>query len=312
MFIAANFDYKRLTKLADLGLYVSVALLILVLVPGVGKEISGARRWFGTDTIGFQPSEFAKLALIVYFANCLSKGSDRLKSFKGLMFPYLLVIGIVAALLMLEPHFSGTLLICITLVVMLFVGGSKLWHFTMLAAPVVPALVYLVWKEPYRLRRITAFLDPFDPEFVRNESFQIVQSLYAIGSGGLFGVGLGKSRQKFLYLPEPHNDFIFSVICEELGLIGAILVIALFLFLIKRSIKIASNAPDAFGTFLAVGITALIGFQALVNIAVVTSSMPVTGMPLPFFSYGGSSMVFTMAAMGVMLNISKQSATMNL
>ena len=216
----------------------------------------------------------------------------------------------MAGLLMIQPHFSGTFLISFTLIVMLFVAGAKLWHFLLIAAPAIPAMIWLVVSEPYRLRRVTAFMDPFaDPS---DSGFQIVQSLLAIGSGGIFGVGLGRSRQKFSYLPEPHNDFIFSVIAEELGLVGVILVICLFIFLIKRGIKIAVNAPDAFGTFLAVGITTLIGFQALVNIAVVTATMPVTGMPLPFFSYGGTAMVFTMAAMGVMLNISRQSTTLQL
>jgi len=313
MFIAANYDYKKLGRWVNVGLVITILLHIAVLIPGLGINVGGATRWLGVgEQFSFQPSELAKIVVIAFFAHHLSRNADRLKSFKGLVIPYLLVIGIFAALLMFQPHFSATLLIAVTAVVMLFVAGAKIMHFVLLALPVIPALVWLVINEAYRLRRITAFLDPFNPDFMRDESFQIVQSLYAIGSGGIFGVGLGQSRQKHGYLPEPHNDFIFSVIAEELGLIGAILVICLFIFLIKRGIKIAMNAPDSFGTFLAIGITTLIGFQALVNIAVVTSSMPVTGMPLPFFSYGGSAMVFTMAAMGIMLNISRQSTTLQL
>ncbi|MCL2838941.1 MAG: putative lipid II flippase FtsW [Oscillospiraceae bacterium] len=312
MFVASNYDYKKLGKWANIGLGITIVMHIAVLIPGLGISVGGATRWLGTQSVRFQPSEFAKIALILFFARHLSTNASKLKTFKGLLFPYMVVIGIMGGLLMFQPHFSATLLISVTLIVMLFVAGAKLWHFAVISAPAVPLLIWLVISAPYRLRRITAFLDPFNPEFVREESFQIVQSLYAIGSGGIFGVGLGRSRQKFLYLPEPHNDFIFSVIAEELGWIGVILVISLFIFLIKRGIKIAANAPDAFGTFLAVGITTLIGFQALVNIAVVTSSMPVTGMQLPFFSYGGTAMAVIMTAMGVMLNISRQSSATQL
>ncbi len=301
MFFMANFSYKKLEKLSGLIVIVSLALLGAVLLM---PSINGAKRWFGIGGASFQPSEVAKLAVIIWFAHKLSKQSWEKASYIKDFCPYLLVLAIYAGLLMLEPHFSCTILIFLTAMVMLFVSGAKISHFGITALPVIPAVLYLAFSGGYRASRITTFLNPFnDPS---GDGWQIIQSLYAIGSGGLFGLGLGQSRQKFLYIPEPQNDFIFSVLCEELGFIGAAVVISLFLVLIWRGIYIAINAPDKFSCLLAVGITALIAIQVVINVAVVTSSMPVTGMPLPFFSAGGSSLVFVMAAMGILLNISKQ------
>ncbi|MDK2798873.1 MAG: cell division protein FtsW [Clostridiales bacterium] len=303
MFFMASFNYKRLDKLAIPFLLLSIVLLAAVLV--VGTEVKGAQRWLGFGGLTIQPSEVAKLAIIIFFSSRLSKKKDKIqKFFTGLM-PYLMILGVIAALVIMEPHLSGTVVIILVSVILLFAAGARIFHFVILSLPAIAGLVYAVIIEPYRMRRIVSFLDPW--QYKMNEGWQIIQSLYAIGSGGLFGLGLGRSRQKFLYIPEAHNDFIFSIICEELGFVGAATVIILFIILIWRGIKIALNAPDTFGSLLTTGIISLIAVQVIINIAVVTSSMPVTGMPLPFFSAGGSSLVFIMGGMGIILNVSRYS-----
>lgn len=304
MFTAANYDYRKLKRWALPALVGSVLLLIMVLIPGIGRKINDARRWIYIGPINFQPSEVAKIAVIVFFAYSLSKNYKELDSF-GVFIMYIAIVGVIAVVLMLEPHFSCTMLIVSVSVVMLFVAGAKIKHFLTLGAAAVPVLILAVIKAPYRLARVTTFLDPFKD--IQGEGWQIVQSLYAIGSGGIFGVGLGQSRQKYMNIPEPQNDFIFSILAEEFGLLGVILVVIMFMFLIIRGIKIALKAPDLFGTLLTTGIIALIAIQALVNIAVVTSSIPVTGMPLPFFSYGGTALFITMGEMGIVLSVSKHS-----
>lgn len=306
MFFTANYDYRNLRRWSRAALIGSFLLLVLVLIPGIGVVVNDARRWIQIGPINFQPSEVAKFGVVLFFAASLSKNYKVLKKFGGLAV-YLVILGIFAGVIMLEPHFSCTMLILSSAAIMLFVAGAEWKHIISLAVPAVVGVVAMVAAAPYRMARVTTFLDPFKD--IRGEGWQIVQSLYAIGSGGIFGAGIGQSRQKYLNIPEPQNDFIFSIICEELGLIGAILVIALFAFLIYRGIKIAVNAPDLFGTLLTVGIISLIAMQALVNIAVVTSSMPVTGMPLPFFSYGGTALAITMAEMGVVLNVSRHKKT---
>ncbi len=304
MFAAANYDYRKLKRWALPALVGSVLLLIMVLVPGIGRKINDARRWIYIGPINFQPSEVAKIAVIIFFAHSLSKNYNELKNF-SVFIMYIAIVGVIAVVLMLEPHFSCTMLIVMVSVVMLFVAGAKIRHFMVLAATAVPVLILAVIKAPYRLARVTTFMDPFKD--IQGEGWQIVQSLYAIGSGGIFGAGLGQSRQKYMNIPEPQNDFIFSILAEEFGLLGVILVILMFMFLIIRGIKIALKAPDLFGTLLTTGIIALIAIQALVNIAVVTSSIPVTGMPLPFFSYGGTALFITMGEMGIILSVSKHS-----
>ena len=304
MFITANFDYHKLKKWAFPALVVSALLLVLVLIPGIGRKINDARRWIYLGPINFQPSEVAKISVIVFFAYSLSKNYKELKSF-GVFLMYIVIIGIIALIIMMEPHFSCTMLIVATSVIMLFVAGAKIRHFMILGLGAVPLLVAVIVKAPYRLARVTTFLDPFAD--IRGEGWQIVQSLYAISSGGVFGAGIGQSRQKFMNIPEPQNDFIFSILAEEFGLLGAILVSLMFIFLIARGVKIALKAPDLFGALLTTGIITMIAIQALVNIAVVTSSIPVTGMPLPFFSYGGTALAITMAEMGIVLNVSRHS-----
>ncbi|NLB81301.1 MAG: putative lipid II flippase FtsW [Clostridiaceae bacterium] len=298
-----NFDYRRFRKLAFPILFTSLLLLIAVLF--IGEEIKGGKRWINLGFSSVQPSEIAKIALIIFFARSLSNNPGILSSFwRGLM-PYLVVLGVFAVLLMLEPHFSGMVVLLSIGLIMLFVAGAKISHLLMLGSPVVAVGWYLIVSSEYRYARITAFLDPFKDKL--GDGWQIIQSLYAIGSGGIFGLGLGRSRQKFLYIPEPHNDFIFSILCEELGFIGALLAILLFAALIWRGIKIAMTAPDTFGSLIALGITALVAVEVIINIAIVTSSMPVTGMPLPFFSYGGTALLIIMSCMGIMLNISRYS-----
>ena len=300
LFFTSNYNYKNYKKYSFMIYAVTIGLLLIVLAfPG----INGAKRWIGFGGFSFQPSECAKYALIIMLAHKLSLQKwDNSKFFKDFV-PYFIIFGIYALLLMLEPHFSCTILLFGVTVAMLFVSGAKMKHFGICLLIAIPILVFLAFSG-YRGDRMAVFLDPMgsDPS---GDGWQIRQSLYAIGSGGLFGLGIGQSRQKFLYLPEPQNDFIFAVLCEELGFIGALFVILLFGALVWRGIFIAINAPDKFSCYLAAGITALIAIQIVVNIAVVTSSIPVTGMPLPFFSAGGSSLVFLMGGMGILLNISK-------
>ncbi|MBQ2696328.1 MAG: putative lipid II flippase FtsW [Clostridia bacterium] len=300
MVLTANYDYRKYKKLAFPILIISLLLLVAVLV--VGTDIKGAKRWIGVGGLSFQPSEIAKLGLIIYFAASLSQIKDKIKEFKYLV-RYWLILGLFMVLLLLEPHFSICIILGLTLVIVLLVAGARFRYFMYVAAPVLAGGTLMVLLEPYRLKRLTTFLDPFSDAL--GSGWQIIQSLYAIGSGGLFGVGFGNSRQKFLYVSEPQNDFIFSIICEELGLIGAVTILAIFAVLLWRGMKIAVNASDSFGSLLVTGIMSLVGVQVVLNIAVVTSSIPTTGIPLPFFSAGGSSLLFLMAAMGIVLNVSK-------
>lgn len=302
MFFCSRFDYHKLTKWS--GAIIILAFILLIMVPVAGTEVNGGQRWLRLGPVQFQPSEIAKIALIIYLASSLSKNKKYLETVSRGLLPNLIVIGVTAALLIIQPHFSATIIIVAVGVIMLFVGGVNWKHLLALAAPVVAAGVMIVMTSSYRRARVFSFLDPFaDP---LGDGYQVIQSLYAIGSGGLFGVGLGQSRQKFLYIPEPQNDFIFSILCEELGFVGAFVVIALFVFLVYRGFKIAMNAKDKEGSLIAVGITSLIALQVIMNIAVVTSAMPVTGIPLPFFSYGGTALFIIMSCMGIMLNISRQ------
>ena len=302
MLFFSAFDYHNFGKLSVWGLGISGLLLTAVLI--VGREISGGKRWIYIGPINFQPSEIAKIAIIIFFAYSLSQNPKILDKFWSGLVPYLGILGVVALLLMLEPHLSATVVIVLVGVIMLYVAGAKTGHLLAIALPALGAGLALIFSAEYRLSRVIAFMNPFD--YKMDEGWQVIQSLYAIGSGKLFGLGFGNSRQKFLYIPEPHNDFIFSILCEELGLVGALLAIFLFAFLIIRGIMIAIKAKDSFGSLVAIGITAMIGIQVVINIAVVTSTMPVTGMPLPFFSYGGTALLMVMSCMGVMLNISKQ------
>ena len=286
-----------------------------VLVPGIGITVKGATRWIKFPVFGsIQPSEITKIGIIVFFASYLTMHRGELKQLKeGFIKPIIFfVLPIIAILIGVQSHLSASIVIVLTVSVMMLMAGCRVAHFAIFGGTGAFAGglgLYILAKNygigAYRLKRITAFANPWaDP---LDTGWQIIQGLYAIGSGGLFGVGLGNSRQKYLYISEPHNDYIFAVIAEELGFVGSVAVILLFAIFIWRGIVIASKAPDMFGSLLACGITALVGFQAIINIAVVTSSMPVTGIALPFFSYGGTSLIILLAAVGILLNISRQS-----
>lgn len=304
MVFAMRIDYHVWKRLAVPILAVTVILLLLVLVPGLGKVVNGARRWLGAGGFYLQPSEIAKLGMAIFTAAYLTASVGRIKLFwRGLM-PILAVLAGIFALILSEPDLGTALAIGVMVFVLLFSAGARVMHLASLGMVALVGVAAAVWLEPYRMKRIFAFLDPWSDPL--GSGYHIIQSLYAIGSGGLFGVGLGRSREKFLYLPEPHTDFIFSILGEELGLIGTLTVIMLFFLFAWRGMRTAMHAPDVFGSLLAVGLTSMIVVQAIMNIAVVTASMPVTGIPLPFLSFGGSALIFTMTGVGILLNISRQ------
>jgi len=313
MLIISKIDYRIYQKYYKLAYAFSIIILLLVLVPGFGKEINGAKRWINLPIFGSaQPSEITKLGLILFFSVYLSKHRDELKHiWKGFLKPIIFFIAPpILILLLVQTHFSASVIIILVLSVMMITAGTKFSHFAVFGSIGAGGLLggmYILAKffniGSFRLARIYSFLDPWqDPQ---GDGWQIIQSLYAIGSGGLFGVGLGNSTQKYLYISEPHNDFIFAVLAEELGFVGCTAVIVLFLLFVWRGIVISMRAPDMFGSLMAIGITSLIGLQAIINIAVVTSSMPVTGIALPFFSYGGTSLIILLCAVGILLNISR-------
>jgi cell division protein FtsW len=305
MFLAANYDYRKLEKFAPYLMALSLALLVLVLIPGIGRPTNDVWRWLYIGPFQLQPSEVAKAAVILFFAHSLSKRRDDLKYFFKGFVPYLVLIGIISVLLLKEPHLSCTIIIILLASVMLFCAGARVFHFMIVSVPAVAGLSVIVATVPYMQARIQAFIDPWKD--LAGDGWQVVQSLYAIGSGGLFGRGLGKSMQKFMYLPEPHNDFIFPILAEELGFIGVFTVLFMFGVFIWRGIRIAVNAPDMFGSLLAIGITSLIAIQSLLNVATVTASVPPTGVSLPFFSSGGTSLIMFMTEVGVLMNISRYS-----
>ena len=284
-------------------------LLLLVIVLFMPEQ-KGARRWIDLKIITFQPSEIMKFALVLLFAYLIMKNYDKMGTFRYGVLPFMIPLGIVCVLMILEPHLSGTILIVSIALVMMFVGGVKYRYYValLIIAALGVLLVILYGGIGYVEARLASWLDPFsDPQ---GDTYQTVQSLLAIGSGGFTGLGLGNSRQKYLYLPEPQNDFIFSIVCEELGFIGAVVLVTLFALFVVRGFIIASRAPDKFGSMLAVGLTAQIGIQVIVNIAVVTNTIPNTGISLPFFSYGGTALLMQLLQMGVVLNISRHSAIM--
>ena len=310
MVVMSRMNYQKLRRYSVLLVGISLFLLLLVLVPGLGINENGATRWLGKKgVLTFQPSEIAKLAVIVFFADSISKKKNLMETFKYGIRPYLLLLAFYAVLMLLEPHLSGTILIVGTGVVLIIVGGiNKKWAIGGIGAVAAVGFAYVKLVETgvisYGASRIEMWKNPFvDP---LKDGYQLSQSLITIGSGGLTGVGLGKSRQKFLYLPEEHNDFIFAVVCEELGLIGATLVMLVFALLILRGFWIALQARDRFGALLVVGIMTQIGLQTFFNIAVVSGLVPTTGISLPFFSYGGTALCVQLAEMGVILSVSRQ------
>lgn len=295
-----NFDYRRYKKHAWTIYVLNIIILVFVLI--AGKSVNGAKRWLGVGGFSFQPTEFTKIFMIIFYAALLTDTYKMIGKLKTL-FVYAVFLGVVAFLIMLQPHMSCTILIVASVAIMLFVAGLKWFHIIVVGITGGAGAYILAMTSEYRKARMLTFLDPFKD--IRGDGWQIVQSIYAIASGGLFGSGLGQSRQKYMNIPEPQNDFIFSIIAEELGWFGCVLIIIMFIYFIYRGIKIALCAPDLFGKFLVTGIIGLIAIQVFINIAVVTSTMPVTGMPLPFFSYGGTALAVTMAEMGIVLNVSK-------
>ncbi|MEG1499895.1 MAG: putative lipid II flippase FtsW [Clostridia bacterium] len=305
MIALSFFDYHKLIKLRWWALGVSLILLVLVFVPHIGISNYGANRWVGFGSFSIQPSEIAKFVFVLFAAYYLSCNYNKIKSFKGAL-PLLLVGGVFCLLVILEPNMSITMCLGMVMLIMLFVGGGSLKTFLCVSLPALCAVPLLIVSEPYRMKRLVAFLDPWGSP--QAEGFQLIQSLYSLGGGGLFGVGLGNSRQKFLFLPFSESDFIFSIIGEELGFFGATCLIVVFLILIVCLVKIALNAKDRFGTYLCIGVASVISIQVLINIAVVTGTIPPTGLPLPFISAGSTSLVMFMMAIGVCANVCRQSS----
>lgn len=302
--VTHRIHYGALRRYTPLLLALAVLSLVLVLVPGIGRVAGGARRWIAIGgPFAFQPSEAAKLALALYLANFLTNRSTGVRDMRTGLLPPLLVTGMMFGLVLMQPDMGTAMLLALLTLGMLFASGARLGHLFMLAAAAVPLLATAVAGEEYRRRRILAFLDPWaDPQ---GSGFHIIQSLLALGSGGLLGAGLGDSRQKFFYLPERHTDFVFSILGEELGLVGTGGVVLLFALFAFRGYRAARRAPDRYGSLLAAGITTMILVQAVINIGVTSGVLPVTGVPLPFLSFGGSSMLITMIGVGVLLNISQ-------
>lgn len=306
MFSLANIDYHNLKKVTWIIMLATIVLLVAVFA---FPPINGARRWIDLKITTIQPSEIAKYTVVLYMAKSIELKGEKIKNFLYGIFPYLLVSGLYAGLVLAEKNLSICSVIMIVTLIILYTSGAKLSHMFSLLGTVGAVGVIFTISESYRLDRLMNFMNPWKDS--KGKGYQLVQSLLALGSGGVWGMGFGQSRQKCYYIPEPYNDFIFAIIGEELGLIGCSIIIILFLLLIWRGIRTAINSKDIYGTLLATGITSIIGIQAIINIAVVTGSMPVTGVPLPFISAGGSSLVLNMAAMGILLNITRQTQKNN-
>ncbi|WP_420811480.1 putative lipid II flippase FtsW [Natranaerobius trueperi] len=302
LYMTSRISYWKWKLLSMPIMIMNLILLAAVFIPGLGVRVYGAERWIGIMGVTIQPSEFTKIALIIFVATLLTRKNHSAKNFKSLSIA-LGALGASCLFILMQPDMGTAIAIAGSVMLVIYVAGMKYSHIFALSCIMIPAGISLVFREDYRRKRLLSFLDPWEDQL--ESGYQIIQSLYALGPGGLIGTGLGRSRQKFFYLPEPHNDFIFAVIGEELGFIGASLVVILFFIFIWRGIKIAMQSSDMFGSLLATGITSLIGLQAFMNIAVVTASMPVTGINLPLISAGGSSLFFTLSAIGILLNVSK-------
>ena len=303
--VASRLDARRLESVAYPALAIVIAALVVVLVPGLGLVRGGARRWIGLGVLNLQPSELAKLVVVLYLARSLVRKSARLETFTVGILPHVIVVGACAGLIVLEPDFGGSALLLMVMVAMLFVAGVRVSHLVLPALAALPLGAYAIWSSPYRLERLMVFLNPW--AHPRDAGFQLVQSFLAFGSGGVLGAGLGESKQKMFYLPEAHTDFIFSVIGEELGLIGALAIVALFALLAVRGFRVALRHPTAFGQLTAFGVTVLLVLQAGINMAVVLGLLPTKGLALPFVSYGGSAMLGAMTSAGVLLALSRES-----
>jgi cell division protein FtsW len=303
-YISSKLNYKLLYKFSNWIFIVSIILIILVLIPGIGSIRNGSRSWFGIGSLGIQPSEFAKLGLIIFTSKYLSNSNNKIKSFKEGLLPILLITLLFFGLIMLQPDLGTGVILVMSIISLLFIAGVNMKFFIIGGLTGIIGVIILIIIAPYRMDRITSFIDPWkDP---LGTGFQIIQSLYAIGPGGLLGNGYLNSIQKHFYLPEPQTDFIFSIIAEEFGVMGAIIVVGLFLIILYRGIKISTNTKDLFSKYLSFGILFQLMFQTLMNLMVVIGLIPVTGVTLPFLSYGGSSLLISMISMGILLNISRR------
>ena len=303
--IISKFPYQNYKKLANIIFLTCTIMLILVLIPGIGTVRNGSRSWFGIGSLGLQPSEFTKLGLIIFTSKYLANNTKELKNIKKGVLPILGVLILIFGLIMLEPDFGTGVVIVMTIIVLLFVSGVKMNFFIKIGILGLIGVIVLILIAPYRLERIISFINPWtDP---LGSGFQIIQSLYAIGPGGLLGLGFGNSIQKHFYLPEPQTDFIFAIISEEFGFLGVLIVATLFITIIYSGLKISMKCQDNFGKFLSFGITFGLAFQTILNLMVVVGLLPVTGVTLPFLSYGGSSLLISLINMGILLNIDKNS-----
>ena len=302
MVLMTRIPYYKLRKLAWPGIVVSAVLLLAILIPPLGIRAGGAVRWLNLGVFSFQVSELAKVALILFLAHFLTQKANHLREIsQGLLIPFG-ITGVIMGLILLQPDFGTTVIIAVITLMMIYLAGGRIVHLVGIATLFLPVAVWLLLYKSYRLVRLMAFLDPWkDP---RDSGFQIIQSLIAFGSGGAFGVGIGDGMQKLFYLPEPHTDFILSVIAEESGFIGVGLILFLYVILIVRGFQISLRAPDLFGNLLAAGLTMLIALEAFINIAGVTGLIPIKGLALPFLSYGGTSLMMSLIAVGILLNIS--------
>lgn len=304
LLIGKNIDYHFYYRLTYPILGLVLFFLALVFIPGIGHTAGGAQRWLRIAGVGFQPSEITKLGVVVFLAYALTKKGEKIKDLKFGFLPTIGIAGLLIGLILLQKDLGTAFVVAITMFVMLYAAGTRLIYLIGSVIAAVPALYFLIFSVEYRRKRILAFLDPW--EHLRDSGFQIIQSYVAFNSGGVTGVGLGQGKQKLFYLPAAHTDFIFSVIGEELGLIGVFFVFALFLIFLYRGIRIAFRAPDTYGTFLAIGFTTVIIAQTLINFGVVTGLLPTKGLPLPFISHGGTSMLVVCLMVGILLNISSQ------
>ena len=303
--IISKVDYHLYYKHASKLLVISIALLILVLIPGIGIIRNGSRSWFGIGGFGIQPSEFSKLTLIIFTAKYLEKSDRYIKNYKKGVFPILGILMLIFGLIMLEPDFGTGMIIVVSIIALLFIAGVNMKFFFILGGIGIIGIIGLIIIAPYRMDRITSFLNPWSDPL--GTGFQIIQSLYAIGPGGLLGTGLFNSRQKHFYLPEPQTDFIFSIISEELGVLGVVIIISLFAILLYTSIKIALKCEDKYGKYLSFGLVFQIIVQTILNLSVVIGLIPVTGVTLPFLSYGGSSLLISSISVGIIISIAKSS-----
>ena len=304
MYVISKIDYHIYLKRCNQIFLICFILLILVLIPGIGTVRNGSRSWFGIGSFGIQPSEFMKLALIIFTSKYMVKHEKEMKFIKKGVLPILGITLLVFGLIMLQPDFGTGVIIVMSIMGLIFIGGAPMKFFIRMGLIGIVGIVILIMMAPYRLERILSFLNPWQDPL--GSGFQIIQSLYAIGPGGLFGYGFLNSRQKHFYLPEPQTDFIFSIISEEFGFLGILIVASLFITILYRCFKISKNSKDLFAKYLSFGIAFQIGFQAILNLMVVTGLIPVTGVTLPFLSYGGSSLLITLASIGIILNISRQ------